>query len=225
MTYIYVDIETIPAQDEASHARIAAMVKPPTQMKKAETIAAWEREQKAEAVAEAISKTSFNAAFGHVCCISWAVDDGKVFSQTAQNVGQECDILKAFFDAASSIVANRFPTIVGHYVAGFDLRFVWQRSIVLGIRVPNWVPRDLKPWGTNIFDTMTAWAGVKDTISMDNLCQALGIEGKGDIDGSMVAQMFADGKFEDIAAYCRQDVERTRAIHRKMLVAFGEVAA
>lgn len=224
MTYLYLDIETIPAQSEEAKAIVASGVKPPAQMKKADTIAAWEKEQKPAAVEEAIAKTSFNAAFGHVCCIGWAIDDGKVLSQTAFNVGEERDILKAFFEIVSADAGNRLPTIVGHYVAGFDLRFIWQRCMVLGVRVPSWMPRDLKPWGTNIFDTMTAWSGSKDTISMDALCQALGIEGKGNVDGSMIAKMFADGKYVEIAEYCRGDVSRTRAIHRKMMLAYGEAA-
>jgi predicted PolB exonuclease-like 3'-5' exonuclease len=52
---------------------------------------------------------------------------------------------------------------------------------------------------------------------MDNLCRALGLAGKGDFDGSMVAQAWADGKHETIIEYCRADVEATRAIHRRFV--------
>lgn len=225
MTYLYLDIETIPAQSDDIKARIAANVKPPAAMKKADTIATWEKEQKAAAVEEAISKTGLNAAFGHICCIGFAFDDGPVSSQTAQVWTEERDIIQSFFEYVNATIGNRFPVIVGHNVAGFDIRFIWQRSIALGIRVPAWMPRDPKPWGNDVFDTMTAWAGARDTISMDNLSAALGLPGKGEIDGSMIGQMFADGRYAEIADYCRADVERTRAIHRKMMVAFGEIAA
>ena len=97
--------------------------------------------------------------------------------------------------------------------------------MVLGIRVPAWLPRNPKPWDSIVFDTMVAWSGARDTVSMDNLCQALGIPGKGDTDGSMVAGMWARCEYDAIASYCREDVERTRAIHRKMQIAFGEEAA
>lgn len=225
MTYLYLDIETIPAQSEDVRAIIAAGVKPPAQMKKAETIAAWEAEQKAAAVDEAIAKTSFNAVFGQVCCIGFAVDSSPVTSISWPiNASDEREALKGFFSVADDALKMRFPTLVGHYIAGFDIRFIWQRCMVLGIRVPAWMPKDPKPWDGGVFDTMTAWAGAKDTISMDTLCQALGIEGKGDVDGSMVGKMFAEGKHKEIAAYCRDDVERTRAIHRKMMVAIGEAA-
>jgi len=225
MTYLYLDIETIPAQSASAKSLIALSVKPPAQMKKADTIAAWEIEQKPQAVEDAIAKSSLNAAFGHICCIGMAVDDGDVNSISwPNNATSEFEMINGFFEVVGDAIGNRFPTVVGHYITGFDLRFIWQRCIVLGIRVPAWVPRNPKPWDPVVFDTMTAWAGARDTISMDNLCAALGLPGKGDIDGSKVAAMWANGEHEAIAAYCRGDVERTRAIHRKMQLAFGEAA-
>lgn len=225
MTCIYLDIETIPAQTDEAKAIIAASVKPPASMKKADTIAAWEKEQRPAAIQEAIEKTSFNAAFGQVCCIGLAIDDGDVTSVSwPTNASDEASMLKGFFEVAGEAIGPRFPMIVGHYITGFDLRFIWQRCMVLGVRVPAWLPRDPKPWDPVVFDTMVAWAGARDTISMDNLCQALGIPGKNGVDGSMVAGMWARGEYDAIASYCREDVERTRAIHRKMQLAFGEAA-
>lgn len=226
MTYIYFDLETIPAQSEEAKSRVASLVKPPAQMKKAETIAAWEKDQKADAVAEAIAKTGLNGAYGHICCVGFALDDSEPTSISWPiNVDSEAETIKTFYSVIGEALGNRFPVIVGHNVAGFDIRFIWQRSIALGIRVPAWMPRDPKPWGNDVFDTMAAWAGAKDTISMDNLCAALGLPGKGDIDGSMVGQLFAEGRHKEIAAYCRDDIQRTRAIHHKMMIAFGEIAA
>lgn len=222
MTYLYLDIETIPAQTDAAKARIAATVKPPAQMKKAETIAAWEKDGKEHAIIEAVEKTSFDGGLGYVCCIGWAIDDGPVFSQLAHDISDEIDIIVAFLDDVYRSKGYGSPTLVGHYISGFDIRFLTQRAIALGIKLPDWWPHEAKPWGNEIFDTMVKWAGAKGTISLDNLCFALGIEGKGDVDGSMIAQMFRDGKHEEIAAYCRDDVERVRKVHEKMIAAFGE---
>lgn len=221
MPYLYLDIESIPAQTEAAKARIASTVKAPGNIKKPESILAWEKDSKEAAVQEAIDKTSFDGGLGHVCCIGWAIDGGPVFSKGAHDVSDELDIIVAFLDAAGR---NGFssPTVVGHYISGFDVRFLTQRAIALGIRLPNWWPHEAKPWGNEIFDTMVKWAGAKGTVSLDNLCFALGIGGKGEIDGSMIAQMFKDGKHEEIATYCRQDVERVRQVHKKMIAAFGE---
>lgn len=223
MTLLFLDIETIPAQTERAKDRIAATVKPPAQMKKAETIAAWEKDGKEQAIFEAVDKTSFDGGLGHVCCIGWAIDNEEVESESCLTVEEEAKRIAVFFNA----VGNEIPTygnvtVVGHYISGFDIRFLTQRAIVLGVKLPNWWPAEAKPWGNEIFDTMIKWAGAKGTISLDNLCFALGIEGKGDVDGSMVAQMFKDGKHEKIAQYCRDDVERVRQVHKKMMLALGE---
>lgn len=224
MSYLYLDIETIPAQTEAAKARIASTVKAPGNIKKPESILAWEKDSKEAAVQEAIDKTSFDGGLGHVCCIGWAIDDSSTVSVCMDGDKAESEILGLFFAIMenASGVYGKAPTIVGHYVSGFDIRFLTQRAIVLGIKLPHWWPHEAKPWGNEIFDTMVKWAGAKGTVSLDNLCFALGIEGKGDVDGSMIAQMFKDGKHEEIATYCRQDVERGRQVHKKMIAAFGE---
>lgn len=223
MTYLYLDIETIPAQTPRAKDRIAATVKPPAQMKKAETIAAWEKDGKEQAVIEAIDKTSFDGGLGHVCCIGWAFDNHETESESVLKVSEEAKRINTFFRyAEEEIKAYDKVTVVGHYISGFDIRFLTQRAIVLGVKLPAWWPHEAKPWGNEIFDTMIKWAGAKGTISLDNLCFALGIEGKGDVDGSMVAKMFVEGKHEEIAQYCRDDVERVRQVHKKMMAAFGE---
>lgn len=225
MVYLYLDIETIGAQTDEEKARVAATVKVPGNIKKAESIAAWEKDAKPQAVEEAIEKSSFNGAVGHVCCIGWAVGDEEPqsYSMVDFSADEEEMMLDKFFTALSREYGSfKSPVIVGHYVAGFDIRFITQRAIVLGVRLPSWWPRDPKPWSNEVFDTMTAWAGAKDTISLDNLCAALGLEGKGDIDGSMVGKMFAEGRHDEIAEYCRQDIERVRRVHNKMRVAFGD---
>lgn len=225
MRTLYFDLETIPAQGEDIRAIVASTVKPPAQMKKTDTIAAWEKDGKPQAIADAIAKTSFNGAFGHVCCIGWALDDDPVQSVIwPHDVESEAAAIYTFKSIVSEIVSFA-PVIVGHNVVDFDIRFLWQRAFVLGIRMPHWFPRDPKPWGNDIFDTMTAFAGSRNTISMDNLCAALGVPGKDDMDGSKVAEAWAGGQYERIAAYCRADVERTRLIYKKMQIALGEVAA
>lgn len=211
-TTIFFDIETIPGQAQALRDRIAATIKPPASMKKADTIAKWEAEDKAGSVNDALAKTSFDPAMGHICTISWSGEDGEPDVAHAETVDQEADVLRAFF---GSLHPHHRATFVGHYIGGFDLRFVLCRAVVLGVKIPQCIPRDVKPWSDQIFDTMTAWAGARGTISMDNLAFALGIDGKGDFDGSMVADAWANGEHDKIAEYCKHDVEVTRAIWRR----------
>lgn len=226
MNFLYLDLETIPAQSSDIHALVAETVKPPAQMKKADTIAAWEANDKPQAVKDAIARTSLDGAYGHICCIGFAVNDDKPDCRylATYSPEYEADALREFFSKADEVgTGNPYPVcVVGHNIIGFDIRFIWQRAIILGVRVPNWFPRDPKPWANDAFDTMTAFAGHRGTIGMDRLCRVLGIEGKGDIDGSMVASLWEAERSDDIARYCMDDVERTRAMHRRMQLAFGE---
>jgi hypothetical protein len=218
MIDIYLDIETIPNQSPEYRAKVRAGIKPPANYSKPETIAKWMDENAEAATDEAIAKTSFDPARGHIVCIGWAVDDCPSHSIVLENLKDEGEMLASFFRCIDAqLPAN--PGIVrfiGHYISGFDLRFIINRAIVLGVPVPPIIPREIKPWSQDIFDTMVAWAGPKGTISQANLAEALGIDGnKSDFDGSQVAEAWLRGEHERIAEYCRGDVETVRAIHRK----------
>lgn len=222
MSNLYIDLETLPVSDPAIIADIASTITPPKSMSKQETIAAWEAETKPQIVADAVAKTSFNGALGSICVIGWAWDDEPARSATVEKL-TEAGMLRAWVKLVSQNAGYGAKVIVGHNVT-FDIRFLWQRAIVLGVELPTWFPRAPAPWHREVFDTMTAFAGQRDTISLDNLCKALGIEGKGDFDGSMVAAAWAAGEYDKVSRYCRADVDRVRQVHRKMMVAFGEVA-
>lgn len=212
MNPVYIDIETIPCQSPEYRAKVRERIKPPANIKKAESIAAWMDENAETATDEAVAKTSFDPAYGHICCLGFAIDDGPVQYYEARTVADERAILESFYAALPKLGMHCF---IGHNVAGFDMRFILCRSIVLGVKIPKLIPRDIKPWSDTIFDTMTAWAGARGTISQDNLAGALGIPGKGDFDGSMVAEAWANGEHAKIAQYCMADVETVRAIHRR----------
>lgn len=209
---LFLDIETIPAQSPEAFEKYKAEVKAPGNLKKPESIEAWLKENRESAALEKMSKTSFDPAEGHICTIGWAIGDDDPVAAHATSVDQEREVIEALFGAMTAF--HRY-TFVGHNVASFDLRFIICRAIVLGIKIPNSIPRDPKPWDSTVFDTMTAWAGARGTISMDRLCEALGLPGKDGFDGSMVAAAWANGEHEKIAEYCKADVSKTREIWRR----------
>lgn len=178
------------------------------------------REEKSEDVAqEEYRKTSFDGGRGHIAVIGLAVDNEPAFASYtvdengAFDIATERAVIQSAFNEINSVFdpsRDTRPVFVGHNVVGFDLRFLFQRAVVLGIKPPSIIPFNARPWDMHVFDTMVAWAGVGNRVSLDNLCKALGIEGKGDIDGSMVWPMIQEGKIAEVAEYCVHDVEITR---------------
>lgn len=222
MNYLYLDIETLPTNDGFVMAEIEDGIKPPANISKPETLDKWDAEAKPALVKEAIGKTALSGAWGSVCCIAFAWGDSEPTSLVRDGHGEGALLTDAFAKMQAAKPQFGMNAIVGHNVANFDIRFIWQRCFVLGVRVPGWFPRDPKPWSREINDTMTMWSGARDFISLDKLCRAMGLRGKGNMNGADVAQAWVEGRFEDIKTYCQDDVERVRAVHRKMLVTLGE---
>ncbi|KGA31157.1 hypothetical protein [Pectobacterium odoriferum] len=224
---IYIDIETIPAQNPDIKSAIAAEVKAPGQYKKKESIDEWLAENRDKVAEEDWRKTSFDGGLGHVVVISAAVGDGETktfYSTEWQHPEYEAELLREFFaflhvsfDPSRQIP----PTFIGHNVADFDLRFLFQRAVVLGVAPPRFLPVNVRSWDKSIFDTMNAWAGYNGRVSLEKLCKVLGIAGKGseigeEIDGSKVWDFVRDGKIDKVAKYCAADVERVRNIFKRM---------
>lgn len=214
--HLYFDIETIPCQDAGHLEKLRGDVKAPGNIKKPESIEKWLDENRDAAAADAMAKTSFDGGRGHVCAIGMAAGDAPVWVEYADTLERERAVIAAFFDCV-----DHRTILVGHNITGFDLWFLRQRAIVLGVPMPpsNAFPRDPKPWDRNVVDTMHAWAGARDTVSLDNLCGILGIPGKDGFDGSMVADAWANGEHDTIREYCADDVNRVREIHKRMVAA------
>ena len=113
-------------------------------------------------------------------------------------------------------VNGRPPFFIGHYIGGFDLKFILHRCIILGVEPPFGIPAHGRH-GKDFYDTMIAWAGSKGRISQDNLCKVLGIEGKPhDIDGSKVWGFVKEGRIDEVVEYNKDDVEKNRKIYNRL---------
>ena len=223
MNTIYFDIETIPSQLPGVLDEFKAAVTAPGTYKKPESIAEWLRENRDSEGEAAWLKTSFDGGMGHVVCIGLAVDDGPAVSYAVSPTGygtreEETRVLQDFFshltDAGRSV-------LVGHNIIGFDLPFLWKRCMVLGVKPPLWFPRNPSKYSSEMVrDTMNLWdMEQRAGGSMDRICRLLGIPGKGDVSGADVWPMVKAGDVEAVAAYCRGDVERTRAMFKRMTFA------
>jgi len=224
------DLETIPQQPEAeTKAEIAKTIQAPATMKKAETIADWHEGKgkyagvKDIAIEEAYRKTSFDGGKGEIVSISFAVDDGGIFGldRDYREPGSEAKLITSFIIALGHELSKRSndgrpPFFIGHYLAGFDLKFLWHRCVINGINPAFNLPFNGKH-GKDFYDNMIAWAGYKGTVSQDSLCKALGIEGKpGDIDGSNVWDHIKAGDREKVRLYNMDDVDKCRQIYNRI---------
>jgi hypothetical protein len=171
---------------------------------------------------EAIRKTALDGSFGEICVIGLAADDKAPVAFSGE---PEADMLHGFNDWLNEQFTQSDQstiTVVGHNVLQFDLRFLFQRYVINGIR-PHAIIRDAvkaKPWDNTVFDTMTRWAGTGNRISLDKLCKALNVKTpKGEITGATVWDFVKAGKIDDVMAYCLRDIEATRTVYSRMVFA------
>jgi len=214
---IYLDIETIPSQEQWVRADIESTIEPPKTLKKTSSIEEWHKTKKEGAVQEKFHKCGFEGATNHIITIGWAFNNDPVLALQITDTAKERDNLLEFYAAIADIT---YPTFVGHNITSFDLRVIRQRSIILGVEPPTnmYAAFAAKPWDkAAVFDTMTQWSPDRQNmISQDKLAKALGFEGKKGMTGADVYPAWQAGEFERIAEYCQDDVETVRKIHKAM---------
>lgn len=213
---LYIDIEAVKPQTKEARALVAEGVKPPARIKKPESIEKWEKEGKKADVAEAIEKAVFDGAYCHIVCISVALNNQPPFSFYIDDIANEKDMLQAFFDYVSE---TRINTFIGHNVLGYDLRIIKQRAMVLGVKPPAILKAafDAKPWDNVVYDTMLKWDSSYGKLTkLDKIAKVFGLAGKDGITGADVGPMWEKGLHHDIAKYCENDVEETRAVEQVM---------
>lgn len=195
---------------------------------KDDAIAMWcekfSKEKAPEVAEHEWRRTSFNGAKGELVSIAWALEDDEVISvhrSATEKDGElilssEAEMLTSFYESVSKKLRMRPVFFVGQFIGGFDLPFLFHRSVINNVAPPfdiNFNGRH----GHAFYDTQIAWAGYKGRMSQDNLCKALGIKGKpSDIDGSKVWDFVKSGDVERVAEYNRDDVEKNREIYKRL---------
>lgn len=223
MIELFLDIETIPCSRADIQARCVADVAPPGNYKKQETIDQWWLTEGEAKKAEAIARTALDGTWGEIICIGLAINDepAEVFGRALT----EADLLNTFglmldskckkadrTDEMWHIVARW----IGHNIVDFDLRFLWQRSKLLGVKLPFNLP--MQKFDSHVFDTMKEWAGYRNHISQKDLELAFGLTRHDPLamGGADVFQAYQEGRIEDIKEHCRIDIENLRSIYKRM---------
>ena len=146
--------------------------------------------------------------------MGFASDDAEPVSLVRARQENEADFLRRALAAIADLIdsgciiggdGQRWPIepfFICHN-APFDLGFLMRRCWVNGIRPPFPLPAPTARVGKDYGDTMTLWAGYRNTIGLDRLCCALAIpspKAEG-IDGSQILDLWLTDKVDSIRRY------------------------
>jgi predicted PolB exonuclease-like 3'-5' exonuclease len=164
--------------------------------------------------AELIKKLSLSAATAKIICLCYAVEPSLTNSVEVLQ-GEETDIIKNFWKLAADCTL-----FVGHNILDFDLRFIYQRSVIHQIKPSRDIPFT-RFRNAPIYDTMQEWSKWgREHVSLDSLSKALGIPSpKEHLDGSKVFPHYRAGKLPEIIDYCKRDVASVRQVYRRLTFA------
>jgi predicted PolB exonuclease-like 3'-5' exonuclease len=217
MHKLYLDIETLPAGEKDHEALKYLFEKKKIKKNKKEEC------EKIGDFEQYLLGTSFDGAFGRILCIAYAIDNQPVECLCYDQ--DEARMLKEFWEIVSSISKPNYNSnypdhgvqFIGHNVMDFDLRFIYQRSIVNKIK-PAYDLSFARYRSYPIFDTMKEWVQWgQGSVGLESLALALDLPTPKDgIDGSQVYAFYRKGKIKEIAEYCQRDVETTRAVYKRM---------
>lgn len=209
---MYLDIETLPAHEDQHEA--LKFLHNKRRLKKNGGDNCVDEKTDFE---QYLLSTSVDGSFGRILCIGYAINNDPVDIIYSEN---EKEILEKFWT-----IAKDMSLFVGHNILDFDLRFIYQRSIVNGVR-PSVELNFARYRNFPIYDTMREWVKWANVmIGLEHVALALGIPTPKDgIDGSQVYSFYQKGKVQDILEYCKRDVEVTRAVYKRMTYDFtGEI--
>mgnify|MGYP000677458635 CR=1 FL=1 len=206
MANVYLDIETLPGSEYPSLDEIQT----PSNYKDEAKIQAY-KEAKLD---EVYRQQALDSMQGRILCIGVAVEDEEphTFYTYGENEWDALLELKRVIDFLKSS-----PTFIGHNVKNFDLQWIWRHAARLGLKhLCNRIPRH--KFSDRVQDTAEIWAGpdFKAVCSLDRIAAFLGIDGKGEMDGSMVYDAFMAGEHEKIRSYCADDVRLTRSVYKAL---------
>ena len=157
-------------------------------------------------------QTALNGNFGRIFCIGYIKEPPKN-SPVKIIKGKEKEILKEFWK-----IARNVDLFIGHNIIDFDLRFIYKRSVIHGIK-PTRELNFARYRSDPIYDTMREWEkwSLKGQTSLDTLAKIFGFQSSKDkLDGSQVYETYLEKRYQDIYDYCKKDVELTRKIYYKM---------
>lgn len=134
----------------------------------------------------------------------------EIVSKGAPHAGErpEKELIRSFVNR----IAELQPTLVTFNGSGFDLPVLRYRAIVHRISAPGLAAlpyfNRYSQQSVDLCDVLASYGTARATLH--EISKTLGFPGKASgIDGSDVAGLYAEGRIEEISAYCLEDVNNT----------------
>lgn len=224
MKRIFIDIETLPT-DEANRDFVERKLEKSLH-RRGLNCSETEFATRAEM---AFGETALQGSLGKLLCIGLAIDSrGKAEKpcvcgqdkETKMLHLDEAKTLRQFWNHLERIDFDAScDLIVGHNILGFDLPFLYHRSMICGV-CPSRRLLEGKPWETAVYDTMEKWqmGKFRDFVGLEELALAFGLDcpKKGAVNGGNLLAAYTDGRHEEIREYCLKDVLCVRELYYRM---------
>jgi len=204
----FFDCETRRTSDPKVIARLQASVKPPGNISKPETLAAWWKEKAPAAQLEAVEATALDGTYGRLASFAWATGE-----ETVRCVYGDDEL--GMLHAASQAFTHPNRGQLVAFNGEFDLRFLMQRMIINGIPVPTAIRAALSN-RDGFFDPMKEWAGYRGYIKQAELEAVLGIPREDDLTGADIGTAIDAGDWAAVERHNVADVENLREIYKRM---------
>jgi hypothetical protein len=165
----------------------------------------------AEKKAEIISKAALDLDLCRAVAVGWVrEDENHPTVSTAQDDAGEAVMLRDLWDELDNRVT------IGYNQVGFDLPILLRRSLYLGVHAPA---LNLDKYRSPHIDLQQRLSlnGTKPYRSLNWYCKRFGLDVPCDeTSGKDIGQLVTEGKWEAVAAHCRADVLKTRALAERM---------
>lgn len=198
MKKLFFDIETLPA-DEKDYIKLKKIYS--KKKKKGQKVGTFE---------EFTEATGLDGTWGRIFCIGYAIDDEPVMCLS----GDEKKMLEKFWE-----IARDMDLFIGFNNLDFDIPFIIQRSVILGVK-PSRAISMRRYSSDTVYDIMQEWTfwSTRKSVSLEALALALGFPSpKTNLQGSRVHEYYLKGKYKEIEKYCGADVDTTRKVYKKLV--------
>lgn len=143
---------------------------------------------------------------------------------TEQSVEAEEALIRTFWERQ-----ERFSgTLVSFNGRNFDLPVLELQALKYGCRIPHYFNGKARYRFSDedhydLYDFLTNYGVHRLRGGFNALAKLIGLPGKTGIDGSMVQQLWEDGRLDDIHRYCRTDVIQTYFLFLRVELTRGRI--